>query len=78
MSSPKIKATTIEIMLSTYMVSEKAPMAKPITNGAEARDHIEVYNRYARRIPAGSVGLPFHLTLDPNDLVRAFPNKKVT
>jgi hypothetical protein len=56
-------------MLSTYVVSEKPPMASPITNGAQARRHIEAYERYAQRVPAGSTGLAFHLTLDPNDLV---------
>jgi len=44
-------------------------MASPITNGAQARRHIEAYERYAQRVPAGSTGLAFHLTLDPNDLV---------
>ena len=57
-------------MLSTYLVSEKAPWADPITDGLQARRHIEEYERYAQRIPHGSVGLSFHLTLDPSDLVR--------
>ena len=57
-------------MLSTYLVSEKAPLASPITDGLQARRHIEEYDQYAQRIPAGSVGLPFHLTLDKADLTR--------
>ena len=54
----------------TYIVSETAPLAGSITNGLQARRHIEAFDQYAQRIPAGSVGLPFHLTLEKADLAR--------
>jgi len=55
--------------MNTFVVTEKPPMAGPITSGEYARKHIEAFDRYQLRVPPGTHGLGFYLTLDPGDLI---------